>query len=272
MTAVEVDDSGDDRYPCRYVFLYQWNLIENILILVDYLDRNGPKFENLVEPHKASMNDGLSFGETMGEESISPKVEDTDLDSYRSISLSPSPMKNYSADSPMQEKDSYTNESQKVSTFYYGDQKIVSQKHDISADTTPSIIPDIEQSWTWQENVDPQIMANKNFTECDNIVTLGLGILENLAKKSRLLFGQLFYAKNWSHMMRIYSRHPLKVLIMLKEVLARDSSNQNYLQKDENLFNKLISLYKDYSKGVFQTGIEKISTDQAILLFQWNTI
>jgi hypothetical protein len=123
----------------------------------------------------------------------------------------------------MQEKDSYTNEFPKVSTFYYGDQKMVSQKHDISPDTTLSIIPDKEQAWTWQKSVDPEIMANKNFTECDNIVTMGLGILENLAKKSRLLFGQLFYAKNWSHLLRIYNRHPLKVLFMLKEVLARES-------------------------------------------------
>jgi hypothetical protein len=172
----------------------------------------------------------------------------------------------------MQEKDSNTNESPKVSTFYYGDQKMVSQKHDISANTTPSIIPDKEQAWIWQKSVDPKIMANKNFTECDNIVTMGLGILENLAEKSRLLFGQLFYAKNWSHLLRIYNRHPLKVLFMLREVLARDSQNQNYLQMDENLFNKLISIYKDYSKEIFQTGIEKISTDQAVLLYQWNKI
>jgi hypothetical protein len=87
-TAVELDDSGDDRYPCRYVFLFQWNLIENILILVDYLDRNGPKFKNLVETHKTCKDEDLSFGESVSEPS--PNVGNTDVGRSRNISITPS--------------------------------------------------------------------------------------------------------------------------------------------------------------------------------------
>lgn len=104
-------------------------------------------------------------------------------------------------------------------------------------------------------------MVVKMFPESNEFVVTGFGLLHEICSSSLENKAMLFTEDGWYHFERIYRKHPLKSLFLLKDIFETDKS---LLYVDLTIFFRIFKLYRSFLVRILHKGITKIPTNEGV--------
>jgi len=113
-------------------------------------------------------------------------------------------------------------------------------------------------------------MKAKSYPESAEFVSIGFQVLTNLCKSSAENRAQLFGDDGWTHMERLYRKHPMRALLLFKSVF---DANKTILYQDTSIFYRIFGLYRSFCvKIFFKKNTSNIPINDGVLLFLWNNV